>query len=161
MTTSGDQLPIASVLFVCSANRCRSPMAAGIFRSLLGDEPGWSIGSAGTWATEGLPVLLEVQEIMNGRGIDLTHHRARQISGKLLAVSHLVLVMEPGHQESIQSEFPETASSIFLLSEMSGRWQPVPDPVGGSLQDFQNTAAELELLISQGLERIRFLARGS
>jgi protein-tyrosine phosphatase len=136
-------------------------MAAGIFRSLLGDEPGWSIGSAGTWATEGLAVLPEVLEIMNERGIDLSRHRARQISRKLLSVSRLVLVMEPGHQESIQSEFPETASSIFLLSEMSGRWQPVTDPVGGTIKDFQSTAIEIELLLSQGFERIRFLAQGS
>lgn len=134
-------------------------MAAGIFRSLLGDEPGWRIGSAGTWAVEGLPAVDEVMEIMSRRGVDLSRHRARQVSPQLLAVSRLVLVMEAGHQEAIQSEFPERAASIFLVSEMSGVWQPVADPVGGALKDYEAAAAELERLIGAGLERIRFLSK--
>lgn len=136
-------------------------MAAGIFRSLIKDEPGWQIGSAGTWATEGLPAMPEVQRVMTERGIDLTHHRARQVSRKLLAASRLILVMEPGHHEAILTEFPEASARAFLLSEMSGKWQPVVDPVGGTMKDFQNTAVEIELLLSQGLDRIRYLAQGS
>jgi protein-tyrosine-phosphatase len=134
-------------------------MAAGILRSLLGDEPGWRIGSAGTWAVEGMPVVPEVLEIMGRRGVDLSRHRARQVAPQLLAISRLVLVMEPGQQEAIQSEFTDLAGAVFLLSEMSGIWQPVADPVGGALKDFEATAVELESLIAAGMERIRFLSK--
>jgi protein-tyrosine-phosphatase len=134
-------------------------MAAGILRLKLANENDWQIGSAGTWAAEGQIVLPEVLEVMTQRGIDLSHHRARMISDKLLRISNLILVMEPAHHEAITSEFPGVSSRIFLLSEMCGRWQPVLDPVGGTLQDYQNTANELDRLITQGLERIRYLAR--
>ena len=134
-------------------------MAAGILRLKLADEIGWQIGSAGTWAAEGQTVLPEVLEVMSPRGIDLSRHRARTVSEKLLGASNLVLVMESSHHEAIIHEFPGVSSRVFLLSEMSGRWQPVLDPVGGTQKDYQSTADELDRLITQGLERIRYLAR--
>lgn len=134
-------------------------MAAGIFRALIDDEPGWQVGSAGTWAIEGLPAMDEVLEIMSRRGVDLSRHRARRVSRQLLSVARLVLVMEPGQQEAIQGEFPDLTGAVFLLSEMSGVWQPVADPVGGALKDYEETAIELEDLVTAGMERIRFLAQ--
>lgn len=134
-------------------------MAAGIFRALVEEDNSWQIGSAGTWAVEGLPAVPEAVDIMAARGIDLSRHRSRQVSPLLLQASRLVLVMEPGHQEAIASEFPHIASQVFLLSEMSSLWQPIPDPVGGKPEDFSSTVILMEILLKNGLERIRFLAR--
>ncbi len=77
MSTNG---VTCSVLLVCTANRCRSPMAAGLLMKAVADrlEAGkWSITSAGTWAEPNLPATALVTAVMAERGIDLSQHRAR------------------------------------------------------------------------------------
>lgn len=151
-----------SVLFVCTANRIRSPLAAILFRNLLqqeGFEPHtWRIESAGTWAIDGLPVFDEVEQLLTQRGLPSEQHISRSVTEKMIANHNLVLVMEPGHQEALKAEFPKYAHRIHLLSEMSSKRAPVEDPAGGLLVDYEATAKEIEGYLYQGLARILYLA---
>lgn len=120
-----------SVLFVCTANRFRSPLASAFFQNELRNTAAsapWIVDSAGTWASRGLPVLPEVALIARRYDLDLTSHRSKPVSRKLLEAQHLILVMEAGQQEALHSEFPALRRRVHLLSQVAeGRAYDIPD----------------------------------
>lgn len=148
-----------SVLFVCTANQCRSPMAMAILRAKTEDTPGdWKIESAGTWAVEGAPANQKTQQVLAEQGLDLSDHRSRMVTGEMLAGFNLILVMEPGHKEALQIEFPEAARRIHLLSEMIGFSFTIVDPVGGEIEGYRATVREIDQILTEGMDRIKSLA---
>lgn len=152
-----------SVLFVCTANRFRSPLAAAWFQRRLDQDAGakgWSVGSAGTWTEPGQPVIPSANWARDHFGVDLSAHRSRRISAELFTHYDLILVMENNHREALLTEFPETKGQLFLLSEVAaGQAYDVPDPVVKSGDTFQDIAAELRDLVDNGYAGICRLAR--
>lgn len=141
-----------SVLIVCTANICRSPMAEALLRAHLGEAAvEWRIGSAGTWAMDGEHAAPRAIKVLKKRGIDLSEHRSRVVNPSMLNQARLVLVMEKGHKEALQVEFPRFSGKIFLLSEMVGDNYDIKDPMGRSTADFEKTARELEDILERGL----------
>lgn len=148
-----------SVLFVCTANICRSPMAMGLLRSKVEAEADdWRIDSAGIWAQSGLPAAQYTHEVLRARGIDMEEYRSKPLSREMLEEFNLILTMESNHREALRAAFPQHAGKIFLLSEMIDHSNDVVDPVGGPLADFEDTAREIETILEQGYERIHRLA---
>lgn len=148
-----------SLLFVCTANICRSPMAMAIFKSKVKDElTNWRIESAGTWAVEGMPASSNSQQVLADRQIDLSNHLSRPIDVIDLNEFDLILVMEHGHKEAIQIEYPEVSKRVHLLWEMVGKKKDVHDPYGGRLVDYADTADEIDRILTEGMERIKELA---
>ena len=146
-----------AVLFVCTANICRSPMAAALFRAKLREVAGgenWLIDFAGTWANDGQRVSENSVKAMETRGLDIRKHRSKTVSRTLLDQYDLILVMEPGHKEALRVEFPLAAGRIFLLSELSGPPVAIDDPYGMSLDRYEKTAVELEGYIDEAFPRI-------
>lgn len=148
-----------SVLLVCTANICRSPMAEALLRALLGEAAvDWRIESAGTWALDGEQAAPRAIKVLKTRGIDLSQHRSRVVDPNMLNQSRLVLVMEKGHKEALQVEFPRYAHKVFLLSEMVGEDFEIKDPIGRSTADFEKTAVELEGIFERSLGMIAQLS---
>jgi protein-tyrosine-phosphatase len=150
-----------SVLFVCTANRFRSPLASAFFRKALhlSAMPGqWDVDSAGTWALPNLPVLPAVSLITHKYDLDLARHRSKPVSDTLLAAQDLILVMEMGHKEALLHEFPSASEHIHLLSQIvEDRTYDIPD-LTGSLESIAEISEELNDLIQKGLMNICDLA---
>lgn len=153
-----------AVLFVCTANICRSPMAAAIFQGILresGIDPlSWRIESAGTWAPQNRPAAAEVVALLTVRGLEIPDHRSRIVDKDLLSGFPLILTMEPGHKEAILVEFRSLRGRVFTLAEIAGENGSVEDPTGGSPEGFALTANEIERLLRLGFDKIVALAHG-
>lgn len=146
------------LLFVCTGNLCRSPLAVGFTKELLkarGREEEYEVTSAGTWAVEDhLPAPLAV-EVMAERGVDISSHRSHSLTLRDMEDAHLVVVMTQGHEEVLSLEFPQQGSKIHLLSELAGEKYDIEDPYGTeSLDLYQQCADQIEELLREGYPRL-------
>lgn len=134
------------VLMVCVGNICRSPMAEALLKARLAGKRGAPVvESAGIAALVGKPADAMAQQLMQERGIDLSAHRAQQLTPALIRSADLILVMEKGHQLAVEEILPAARGRVFPL----GKWDgfEVPDPYRKD-----RAAFELSLkLIDQGL----------
>ncbi len=151
---------MTQILFVCTANRYRSPIAEACFKDELmkhKPENNWSILSAGTWTTDGLPAMPEAIQRAQQIGLDLQGHRSRAITGEMLEDADLVLVMESGQKEALQIEFPFCREKILLLSEAAeGISYNIPDPIENPSN--VESASEICRLVRTGFDKIYALA---
>jgi protein-tyrosine-phosphatase len=151
---------MAHILVVCTANICRSPVAAALLEDRLrqkgrGD---WTVSSAGTWAVARRAAAHNSQIVMTQYGHDISDHMARMVEEPFLAEADLVLCMEEGHVEALMIEFPQQAHKIYPITAMAGTTYSIDDPYGRSLIDYQKMAAELASIIDRGIDRIIELA---
>ena len=152
-----------SILFVCTANQFRSPIAAACLQQVLDQEShgdDWVVGSAGTWAKAGLPMPVFAMQISRKLGLPgIDRHVTRQVDKKLLDHFDLIIVMETGHKEAIASEFPATRGRVYLLSEIvDGISYDIVDPADPDV-DPDQVAIELQALIKKGANQILRLAQ--
>ena len=150
------------IMFVCTANRYRSVVAAACFRDELARrnmENEWRVSSAGTWTVNGLPAMAEAIILAGELGLDIQDHRSQVITGEMLQLADVVLVMESGQKEALQVEFPDDRKKIFLLSQASkGISFDIPDPVAGPGVGIQ-VVPEICELLRTGFDQICSLAR--
>ena len=153
---------MANILFVCTANRFRSPLAALYFaRELVrhGDDQDVRVSSAGTWTIPERPATPEVIAFAKSLGLNLSMHKSRVVSKRILSDADLVVVMESGHKESLSNEFPATSDQIYLLSDIiQGVSYDIPDPYTGD-EKIEDIANEIIALIDKGYEKFITLAR--
>ncbi len=136
-------------------------MAEAILKSLVAqrsDAHQWIISSAGTWARYGSPAAVLSQVTMREMGLDLSTHQSKPVTEELISRFDLILTMEGQHKEGLYLQYQPYADRIFMLSEMIGRVEDVPDPIGGELADYQATAKILRRILAGGLDRIYQLA---
>ncbi|MGC8781930.1 MAG: low molecular weight protein arginine phosphatase [Anaerolineae bacterium] len=145
------------ILFVCTANICRSPMAAALMRrriAELGLADQVEVQSAGVWARDGDQASEGAARALSERGLSLADHRSQAMTPELLEKASIVLVMEEEHRRSLFYLEPKHLRKVFLLSEMVGRNEEIADPYGGPPEGYTATAEELDRLIAEGLPRI-------
>jgi protein-tyrosine phosphatase len=139
------------VLFVCSGNTCRSPMAEHLARKLWADalgiaparllEFGGVVESAGTSAAPRLHASEEAVDLLAQRGVDLSIHRSRRLDASLVRDADHVFAMTGDHRRAILALVPDAAGKVELL-DPAGR--DIADPIGGGIDVYRSSLAAIE-----------------
>lgn len=135
-------------------------MAAEIFKKVsaqFDNESDWEVDSAGTWTVDDIPATEKAVAVLSEMGLDLTEHRSMDVNRIDLQNYDLILTMENGHKESLIVENPQIADRIYLISEMIDSTYDIPDPIGGNMQNFQETVNLLEDILTRGYLKIKQL----
>ena len=152
------RLARSEVLFVCTGNSCRSPMAEYLFRQMLADRKGcavsdlagqgYAVSSCGTLGLEGGAASAGSSEELSRRSIDASGHRSQPLSVELIQQAERIYVMTPEHRSAVLDLVPAAASKVEQLDADN----PVPDPIGGGPQEYRRCAEQIERTVAARVE---------
>ncbi len=155
------------ILFVCTGNTCRSPMAEGLLKHILKKEgvDNVEVRSAGTFGLDFYPASAFAAEAVRSRGVNLSPHRSRALNRDMIEKADLILVMSPEHRKHIGRQDPSALDKTYLLKsfpatgEASNGDSPpgvlsIEDPIGGSPEDYRRSCLEIEEQINRILPEI-------
>jgi glycine hydroxymethyltransferase len=137
------------VLFICTGNVCRSPMAEGLLRHMVGDRV--KVASAGLGAGHGQPPSAHAIEVLRKEGIDIADIRSQPVSAPLLQQTDYIFTMTRDHLDMLLLLFPEMASKTRLLrfeEAAKGGRADVTDPIGGTRATYESCKADIQRAMS-------------
>ncbi len=139
------------ILFICTGNTCRSPMAQGMFNSICQEENlPYLAESAGLCTLTGIPVSPNSAAAMLENGVDICDFTATSIEDKDIDSYDVIAVMTPEHKQVLMS-YGVPAEKIYVLAESSGG---ISDPYGGSLQRYRQCCCEIESAVRELLKEL-------
>ncbi len=154
-----------TILFVCTGNICRSPMAEGLFRHAIKGRGDYQVYSAGVGAVEGLPPSENAVLALRQLGIDITRQRSRMLSSELVQKADFIFGMTHSHVDAILLLYPQAAEKTFLLREFDetlDRFEnDIPDPIGGPLSTYMECRDQIEQGIASMLKFIEQTSGGN
>jgi len=137
-----------TILFICTGNVCRSPMAEGLFREAVRGRGQFRVLSAGLGALDGQPPTPHSVRAMRELGIDISSQRSRMLTADLVRQADYIFGMTHSHVETIALMYPQMAEKAFLVREFDDTLEPyekdISDPIGGSYQVYLNTRDQIE-----------------
>ena len=153
-----------NILLVCSGNTCRSPLAAAILADKLKQLPEFadaSVQSAGVAAWDGTPASEGSYLVALERGLDLSSHRARMLTADQVRDADLILTMSDAHARRVAELGGE--QKVYTLPDYAGDpdgRRDIPDPMGGDVAGYRETAMLLDELLTLAIARMRVADSG-
>jgi glycine hydroxymethyltransferase len=139
---------VKSVLFVCTGNICRSPIAEGLFRRLIGNRKDIEVASAGVHAVRGQPPSLYAVQVCEDEGVDIGQLRSQPLTAELIDRATHIFAMTGAHLETIHMLFPQGVEKTFLLREFEEPgttvWRDVSDPIGLGREVYEECARTIK-----------------
>lgn len=133
------------VLFVCSGNVCRSPMAEHLLNAMLPASSSWRAISAGTLAFPGMPATPEAMAVLRTLEIDMAGHVSQPLTRRLVAAAEIVVAMTQSHRAAVLAMDPAAAGKLFLLGRfgIEGGAAEIDDPLGGGIGTYRRCRDEI------------------
>ncbi|SDN24048.1 protein-tyrosine phosphatase [Psychrobacillus sp. OK028] len=143
-----------NILFVCTGNTCRSPIAEALLKSQNID--GLEVRSAGIYAMDGGPISQNSQLVLEREMIPYTHSSSA-INESLVDWADLILTMTASHKHAIILGFPHAISKVYMYKEFvtPNDIQDVSDPYGGDLNTYEGTFKELQVLTNELVNKLQ------
>ena len=153
---------VRKILFVCTGNAARSPMARVLFEDMVSKDLSLQsadieVDCAGISAelSPGTPATQESIQIMRGYGLDLSSHESKSLDDRLVKWSDLILVMQANHKEVVASRFRDAGKKTHLLAEYVGEIGEVPLKTDAGIQTYKDCASLLSSLLSKLANRLQ------
>lgn len=137
------------VVFVCTGNTCRSPMAAALATQLIKAQ----VVSAGVYAGDGYPASQNAVQAMADMGIDIKNHQSTQLTTELLENASLVLTMTASHLHAVKTLNPTV--NAYTLGAYANTNTGISDPFGGDLNIYKSCATQINTLLQNCLQRLK------
>ncbi|MDB5085217.1 MAG: ywlE [Bacilli bacterium] len=148
-----------NILFVCTGNTCRSPMAELLLKKRLLQESDLShvqVQSAGIAAIAGAPASKGAARALKNRTENADAHQSQPFTLQLSNWAHLILTMTTSHKEYLMDSFPSLCDKTFTLKEYIGdSVVDIADPYGGSDELFDACAAEIETALEELVKKLK------
>ncbi|MGE6630353.1 low molecular weight protein arginine phosphatase [Bacillus sp. NPDC077027] len=144
-----------NILFVCTGNTCRSPMAQALFASIADEKHlKVKVKSAGIFASDHGKASYQAVEALFEKSIPL-NHTSSKVTEELIEGADYIFTMTAQHKQFILEQYGQAKGKVFTLKEFAtGMDGDVSDPFGGSLSIYQETRDELEVLLYQLAEQL-------
>jgi protein-tyrosine-phosphatase len=139
------------VLFVCTGNTCRSPLAEALFRDLVKERADYQVSSAGVAAAPGMPASKHTAAILKEKGLHRDDFTSRMLDEEIMKAATHVFAMSSHHIGAIEEEFPQHADKVYLVSEFAAddalRGRDVSDPFGQGRAAYEETLRDLDKML--------------
>ena len=153
-----------TILFVCSGNACRSPMAEGLLRKKLFQQfkTKLKIHSAGTLGISGSPATPNAITVAKEKGVDISGHISKGITENIIEEADFIFVMADIHKNFFTNNFPGIKNKVYLLTNFGVKKseqknEPVKDPIGENLTFYRQVINHIEREIERIIPQLKIL----
>lgn len=143
------------LLFICTGNICRSPMAEYLMKQKLGENSDWEISSAGLFASTGVPASLKALNVLRQRGIEMRAHRSRMLTLDMVKEADIIVVMTELQFAQLTAMYPFAENKTFVLGQFAEGEIDINDPIGLTDEVYEDICKRIEQCLNGLLEFIK------
>ena len=138
------------IVFICTGNTCRSPMAEGLFKALNGEQKtGLEAISAGIFTNNGMPASENAVIVAKELGADISNHKSQMLNGDIVNDAKYLVCMTGAHYDQILLKFPNVSDKLFTLLPTD-----IDDPFGGNINEYRSCATQIKSAVESIIERL-------
>lgn len=138
------------IVFICTGNTCRSPMAEGLFKAMGGEEKtSLKAISAGIFTTNGMSASENAIIAAKELGADISNHKSQILNQDIVNDAKYLVCMTGAHYDQILLKFPDVSNKLFTLLPTD-----IDDPYGGNIDDYRKCANQIKIAVESIIERL-------